>query len=78
MSTQRDCALNLQCGSKRCKPALNYETEKTGTRQTNQRQKPNTERKADDDKKTRYEINIADVRYKFKFFYLSEDAVKDW
>ncbi|XP_028394617.1 queuine tRNA-ribosyltransferase accessory subunit 2-like [Dendronephthya gigantea] len=67
VSTQRDCALNLQCGSKRCKPALNYETGDSETRQTTQIQKPNNEEKTDDDKKTRYEINVSNIRYKEDF-----------
>jgi hypothetical protein len=63
-ATQRGCALNLQCGSKRCKPELNHATVVTETCKAGEIKELKTDENiAEDIKKTRYEINIANFRY---------------
>ena len=61
-ATRRGCSLNLQCGSKRCKPELNHTTDVTEKCKATQ-SKELEENISEDIKKTRYEINIANIRY---------------
>ncbi|CAB4008058.1 queuine tRNA-ribosyltransferase accessory subunit 2 isoform X2 [Paramuricea clavata] len=65
-ATRRGCSLNLQCSSKRCKPELNHTNDVTEKCKATQ-SKELEENISENIKKTRFEMNIANIRYKEDF-----------
>lgn len=64
-ATRRGCALNLQCGSKRCKPDINHTTQPTENHKATQLQLKTEENVEEDMNKSRFEINLANIRYTY-------------